>query len=232
MRRSVAQFLEARLDPSALVVDETAVKTEVKTEGDEVRQLLRAGLVRSVRFAGGRLLGEVALRELLGAGYIELARRWAAAAAAVSPPLRRVLAGERPSEAELAAASFSELALILLAFRAAGALTLEDVALLHRLSAAPDAGASADRSGLAFLRELLERPLALFWPPLSDEPPQPVAADRALDPSAFLDTGDLPGCLRLLEAERARAQALGAAYDHGTQLAEMRFLLTGERPAT
>lgn len=238
MRRSVAQFLEQRLEPSALLVDET----EVAGLGEgEVRELLRAGLVRSVRYQRGRLLGEVRLRELLGAGYIELARRWVDAATAakaeVSPPLRHALGGAPADEVELAAASFYDRALALLAYRAAGALTLEGAALFTRLAAEPadseggEGAEATDRTGLTFLRELLERPLDIFWLPLSEEPPQAVSADRDLGAWAFLDSGDLAGCLRLLAAEVARAEAMeagGTAYGRWPHLAELRRLFTGD----
>lgn len=246
MRRSVAQFLEQRLDPSALLVDE--VEVALAPQDGEVRDLLRAGLVGAVIDRGGRLLGQVPSRELLGAGYVELARRWVEAAgpevAEASPPVRRALRGERPVPAELAAVRSSDLALALLAYRAAGALTLEDVALfagLARRSAATGAAPSLQPAdpGLAFLRELLERPLTIFWPPLSDEPPAAVDAGAPTTDlvALYLSTGDLAGCLRLLEAEQARAgapdsaEAGGAASAHRQRLATARRLLTGDGAA-
>jgi hypothetical protein len=226
MRRAVADYLAPRLCPDAIMVALTVVPADALA-------LLRAGMVWSLSYDAGRLLGEVSSRDLLVAGHVELARRCAEAETA-RRPVHRLLLGEPVTAAELDALPVTDQIDAMLAQRCLG----REPTAAERDALAARATDDDDRRGIRTLMERLDAPLGTSWFAVTDGPIQELTEDRArldlLDLYDYVRSGDHAGCLRLLGAAVARGKAIEAAGERFTrwpQLAGLCRLLTGDDQA-
>jgi hypothetical protein len=239
VRKSVAQFLEPRICPDTILVNDQPVAAEALA-------LLRANLVWSVAYDEGRLLGEVILQDLLSFGELGPVRAYLAASARQPELLRRAVAGERLDPSAFKDLTLHEAATVLLAQRAAGA-PMSAAALAEVMEAL---GASLrddlERSSYQTLQARLAAAVGgLPWGPLTDEPIEALSEtqlDRPPEPDTFLFSGDLAGSLRQLERAIAREEEedrrraargedppwAGGAWP---RLAAVRRLLTGDDAA-
>ncbi|HMG20099.1 MAG TPA: DUF6714 family protein [Kofleriaceae bacterium] len=227
MKRSVAEYLEPRLCPDAIMVGLTVVPADAIA-------LLRAGMMWSLSYDAGRLLGEVSSLDLLDGGYLELLRAWAAAQATPRRPVQRVLLGEAVEPAELAALDVGDSIDLMLARRCLGG----EVTAAERAALTARATTESDHRGLARLEAALAAPAGAALRALTDEPIEPLAdePDDRFQPDLYdyVRTGDLAGCRRLLDAAVVRGIALehaGTPFASWPRLARVCRLVTGDDQA-
>jgi hypothetical protein len=226
MRRAVAEYLAPRLCPDVIMSALTVVPADALA-------LLRAGMVWSLSYDAGRLVGEVSSRDLLVAGHVELARRLADDETA-RRPFHRLLRGEPVTAAELEAAPVTDQIDAMLAQRCLG----RDPTPAERDALAARATDDDDRRAIRALLDRLDAPLGTSWVALTDDPIRELTEDDArldlLDLYDYVRSGDHAGCLRLLAAAVARGKAIEAAgepFKRWPQLAGMCRLLTGDDQA-
>lgn len=198
MRRVVADFLEPRLCRDAVLV----VSTPVEADGLD---FLRRGLVWSVDYKQGRLVGDVGTWNVLAGGRLDLIGRFLdAGGEQYNEPLRRAYRGERLPADQRAALQPYDRALALLADRAHG----------HPIDHAEvDAVAGlVSEHTRGELRALIDTPVGELRAPLTDEPIAPLTSSREyLTPYDYVSTGDHAGCMTHLAALLDEAEALAAA---------------------
>lgn len=221
---SVAQFLETRLRLDATMIDDLVVDVDAVP-------ILRSGLVSGVIRHDCRFLAEVAGWKLLPTGHVDAARAWVKAGGQLDcVEVRNALLGHIIAASQLATVSYSDRAIILMIYRASGrSLDSEEVAALQ--TAPSDA---PDPAGLAAIERLRADPQAQYWTFNDHLPIEPAPLDQHPALDTFLSSGDLPSCLRQLEAAIERADALeavGTPYQRWDELAEVMWFLTADEAA-
>jgi len=226
MKRIVADYLESRLCPDAIIVSCAVVSAGAI-------DLLRTGMISDVEYRRGRLLGEVSRWDLLAGGHVELLRRWAAAEPRPQP-LQRVLFGGVVDRAELEALDYADRLEVALAQRCLG----HDVAASDVAALEARATTDSERWWLRQLTTILASPAGAHRRALTDEPLHAVGSDleheQRLDLHSYVRTGDHAGCLRLLGTAVARAKDLeraGTPVESWPRLARMCRFLTGDDAA-